>query len=197
MAKAASNPALSNVTFAVSWHPFFLDRSLPVEGVNKKMHYERKFGGGPRVQQMQERLKSIGLEEGIRFAYPDDALLGNSFDSHRLIHHAGTKSPEAQNATSESIMRAYFEEAKLISDHGVLLDAVRGIPGMEDAADVLSDSDRYRSIVDQQVQMNYARGISGVPHFIINDKYGLGGAQDVDTWVNVMEQVVAKEAAGQ
>ena len=43
-------------------------------------------------------------------------------------------------------------------------------------------------------QDNEARemGVSGVPAFIFNDKFTLGGAQDVETFVRIMNKVIEK-----
>jgi predicted DsbA family dithiol-disulfide isomerase len=42
----------------ITWHPFFLDPTLPVDGVDKQARYREKFG--PRIGPMLDNMTRIG-----------------------------------------------------------------------------------------------------------------------------------------
>jgi predicted DsbA family dithiol-disulfide isomerase len=47
---------------------------------------------------------------------------------------------------------------------------------------------RFVADVKQDVAQAEAYGISGVPFYVIDGKYGVSGAQDPETFKNVLEQ---------
>ena len=43
-----------------------------------------------------------------------EGLTGNTFNSHRLIAHAGRQGPEVQNRVVEELFKAYFTQVLLL-----------------------------------------------------------------------------------
>jgi len=123
---------------------------------------------------MQRMLSSIGKENGINFKY--GGRTGNTRDSHRLVQLAKSKSPQIQTAVMEQLFRAYFEEEKDITSDQVLLEA--GTQAGLDEAEVkkLLGSNQMGEIVDEEVLAAQMGRISGVPHFVIQKRYEIGGA---------------------
>ncbi len=60
-----------------------------------------------------------------------------------------------------------------------------------DAARVDSflDSQEGLQEVIQMEQQNHQRGVSGVPFYIINNQYGISGAQPSDVFVNALKKI--------
>ncbi len=50
-------------------------------------------------------------------------------------------------------------------------------------------SDELKAEVKMEEQINYQRGISGVPYYIINDKYGVSGAQPTEVFVKAFSEI--------
>jgi predicted DsbA family dithiol-disulfide isomerase len=48
------------------------------------------------------------------------------------------------------------------------------------------------SEVTKSEELNHQRGISGVPFFIINNKYGVSGAQSTDFFINNFRSIAAE-----
>jgi predicted DsbA family dithiol-disulfide isomerase len=48
-------------------------------------------------------------------------------------------------------------------------------------------------VVTEKIQQSAARGVSGVPFFIINNEYGISGAQPAETLVEIFDQIMASE----
>ncbi|KAF3152940.1 hypothetical protein TWF225_005869 [Orbilia oligospora] len=172
----------SDATFEIKWHPYYLNPSAPKVSVDKQKVYEKKFGRD-RVAMMHRRLAAVGLQDGIKFAF--GGKTGNTRKSHRIIHLAGEKG--VQNEVVEQLFISYFEDEKDITDDTVLKEAaVKGGLKPEDVDNYLT-SDLGGPQVDKEVADAQLRFIQGVPHFTINGKHELGGAQEPDSFVEIFE----------
>jgi predicted DsbA family dithiol-disulfide isomerase len=145
-----------------------------------------KYGMSPaQVQAGHERLTSLGAEVGMEFQF-DRIQLGNTFDAHRLARAA--RGTAGENDLVKRLFGAYFTEGALLSDHEVLA-GVAAEAGMDagTVASVLS-SEAYASDVRADEATARELGITGVPHFLINGKWSVPGAQDVDTLVLALDR---------
>ena len=119
------------------------------------------------------------------FAF-DKIQLGNTFDAHRLTQ-AG-RGTDSEEKLVKGLFSAYFTEGRLLSDHGVLLDVAQAA-GMDpdEAAAVLAGEDHAPDVRADETAAQEL-GITGVPHFVINGKWAIAGAQDVETLVLVLNR---------
>ena len=145
-----------------------------------------------RVSMMHARMNEIGEPLGIKFKW--GGKTGNTRDSHRLIQLAKTKSPEMQTKTVEALFAAYFENEEDITDHGVLLAAAK-TAGLDEAEAKrwIVDSDEGGKLVDAEVREAQERNISGVPHFTLNGRFEVEGAQDSVAFVRLFERLAKME----
>lgn len=182
----------SNDTFEVSWHPFYLNPDAPKKGTDKQAVYESKFGAD-RTAAIQERLSREGSKVGIKFKY--GGKTGNTRDSHRLIQMAGkTGGAKVQNRVVEELFKDYFEEEKDITDLQVLKEAALNA-GLEEASvNEWLGGNAGGPEVDAEVKEARAGLVTGVPHFVINGKYEIQGAQDAEGFRRVFERI--KEIGG-
>lgn len=172
----------------IEWLPFFLAPDLPKEGKNKLEHYNRKFGKD-RVERMIPYMKEVGKKDGINFSYGGN--VGNTFDSHRLITWA--KKFGKQDEVVEELFKRYFEQEKNLGDLDVLIDAAKDAGLDVAAATEMLKGDGERDAVLSDVRMAHSDyGVTGVPFFIFDNKFAFSGAQEPDTIVNVIRQVVKK-----
>jgi predicted DsbA family dithiol-disulfide isomerase len=176
--------------FQISFLPFELTPSMPQEGVDQKAYLTRKFGGEERYQTLTSHVAGIAREEGLSFHYENQHISPNTLDAHRIIWFAGKEGK--QPAVKEAFLKAYFEEGTDLSKKENLVEvAVRA--GLEKArVESLLDTDEGEAEVRLAEQMNQQRGITGVPFYIINGKYGLSGAQPSETFVEVLEEIAGK-----
>nr|ACG33485.1 hypothetical protein [Zea mays] len=175
--------------FEVRWHPFFLNPDAPKEGVRKSDFYKAKFGPVQYervISRMAEIFRGLGLE------YDMSGLTGDTMDSHRLIALAGHQGYDKQNALVGELFLYYFCEGKYIGDKQVLLDAARKV-GIEGAEELFQDPTKGVDEVQEELK-KYSSGISGVPHFVINDKYQLSGGQPPNVFMRAFE-MAAKDGA--
>ncbi|CAF1221414.1 unnamed protein product [Adineta ricciae] len=176
--KALSQIDSSRVNVSVSWHAYELDHGLPRDGSLLKMdRYKQKFGEA-RIKQMLPTMMETGKQEGIQFSF--GGKIGSTFDSHRLLYYVKQQEngEQKQNALINVLFRAYFEQEQDLADHQVLIKAAEEIGQDGNQVKQFLQSDQYKKEIQDEINHSQQEGISGVPHFVINDKVELSGAQD-------------------
>jgi predicted DsbA family dithiol-disulfide isomerase len=171
----------------VVWRSFELDPTAPVRREGDAAERLASKYGMSRQQavESQDRLTQTAAQEGLTFRF-DLAQSGNTFNAHRLLHLADERGLQAE--VKERLMQAYFSEAEPIGDVETLVRLVAevGIPSAEARA-VLS-TDAYAEDVRADEREASELGISGVPFFVIDRRYGVSGAQSPDILLQALEQ---------
>jgi len=152
-----------------------------------------KYGLGPeQARDAQRQMEQRAAQDGLTFRM-EGLRSGNTRDAHRLLQLAGARGRQAELA--ERLYRAYFTDQTSVFDHSSLagLAAEAGLDPDEVRA-VLA-GDEYGPAVDADEQTARSFGISGVPFFVINRRYGISGAQPAQTIEQVLERVWAETEA--
>jgi predicted DsbA family dithiol-disulfide isomerase len=185
----SNNPNRTD-TFSTTWKPFYLDPTAPKISIEKSVRFAQKFGPG-RTEAIFQRLAGVGKSVGIEFKF--GGKTGNTRDSHRLIQLGKLKGPETQTKVMEALFAAYFENEKDITQKSVLVEAAEeaGIEKVE--AEKWLQGDDGGKEVDAEVGEAQRAGISGVPHFTINRRFEVEGAQDSSAFVQLFERLVKME----
>jgi predicted DsbA family dithiol-disulfide isomerase len=171
----------------VTWRSFQLDPSAPAMSEGDQVErLAAKYGmSRATAEAAQERVTANAATEGLDF-HLDRARSGNTFDAHRLIHHA--HSVGKQGALKERLMQAYFVEGAAIGDHEALARLAVEV-GLDEAtvrgvleSEAYSDDVRHDELEARQL------GITGVPFFVLDRAYGVSGAQPSDLVLGALEQ---------
>jgi predicted DsbA family dithiol-disulfide isomerase len=173
-----------NIEVDVNFLPFELNPDTPRTGTDHKTYLADKFGSIERYEQLTDHVTGVAAGEGLAFDYSKQSVIPNTLDSHRLIQYA--KGYGKQAAIKEALMKAYFEQGVDLSNNDNLVD-IAGKAGLDrqQAATFLSSEEGVQEIKKME-QLNYQRGISGVPFYIINNKYGVSGAQPSDVFYQIL-----------
>ena len=178
----------------IVWRSFELDPHAPRTYAESQDELLAKKYGMPveKARAMNERMTGEARKEGLDF-HLDRVRVGNTFDAHRLVHLAAESG--RADAMKERLMRAYFTEGEAVGDPATLvrLGAEMGfdearvrevVNGDAYAADVRADEARARSF-----------GISGVPFFAIDERYGVSGAQPTEVLLGALRQAYEEAQA--
>ncbi len=124
---------------------------------------------------------SVGLEYHL-----DDVQAGNTFDAHRLIHLAATHG--LGDAMKERLFAAYFTEGQSPSGHDTLTGLAVEV-GL-DAGEVggMLDGDAFATEVRDDESRAVSLGATGVPFFVIDEAFGVSGAQPADVLLGALER---------
>ena len=179
---------LAGVKIEVNWRPFFLDPTIPAEGMSRRTYLENKFGT-ERLKTIHDPLIAAGKADGVPYAFDKITRTPNTMDAHRLIRwsHASGK----QHDVSERLFMAYFNGGLDIGDR-TMLAKIAGEAGM-DVSDVSTklDSDADVAAVNAEVEHAYRMGVTGVPCFIFAQKQGLMGAQPAEVLAEAINRFAA------
>ena len=171
------------------WRSFELDGAAPPSDEVAGTYARRlsaKYGCTlQQAQDMMDGMTAAAALEGLDFHF-ELARPGNTFDAHRLLHLA--LGLGLQDALKERLDRATFTEGVPVSDHAALtaLAVEVGLPA-EEVADVLA-TDRHAADVRADEAQARAYGITGVPFYVVDGRYGICGAQPADLLLQALEQ---------
>ncbi len=173
--------------FVIEWHPFQLNPDMPADGMDRQEYLEWKFGGKSGAAQaygpVLDRAKALNLN--IDFAaIPRQP---NTLNAHRLIHWAGLEG--RQTAAVSALFRAFFNEARDIGDVEVLIDIGTAIGLDPDLLQRLFASDADQGDLRDRDRNARAKGVSGVPCFIVANTHVLSGAQPKSLWLQAIDEI--------
>jgi predicted DsbA family dithiol-disulfide isomerase len=177
----------------VEYHSFELAPDTPVDfdGSPKDYLAQRKGISPDQVDQMLERVTGIAAGVGLDYDY-DHVHQTNTVKAHELIHYA--KSQGRQLDMTERLLKAYFIDGRHVGRIEDLADLAAEI-GLDRAEVVrVLTANTYLADVKADVAQAAEYGISGVPFFVFDEKYGVSGAQDSATFANVLAQVASEKA---
>lgn len=176
-----------DIMFEIGWRPFQLNPDMPKEGADRRAYLEAKFGGPARAKEIYARLAAEGAKEAIPFDFERIKRTPNTLAAHSLLRWA--LSAGVQNELKERLFRLYFLEGLDIGDHQVLADAAAA-EGMDGAlVKSLLDEGRDADLIQSEDRMARELGVTGVPFFIFERRYGVPGAQDPEVLLQVIDKV--------
>jgi len=172
------------------WHSFQLDPgapTTPVETVAETLG--RKYGGGSDAgRTMIDRVEAVAAEEGMSWRLHHSQRVA-TLDAHRLLHlalHAG--GAELQGRVKEALLAAYFIDARNVADHDELRAIVTGAGLDAVAVDRVLGSEQYAEEVWADIEQAQALGATGVPFVVVDNKFGISGAQPAETFSQVLQR---------
>ncbi len=164
----------------VDWRPFYLYFDVPLEGMELPEHVKQA-----RLNGSEERLRQIAESYGMGF------VSTKRIYSTRLAHEA-TEYARAHDKASEFhkvVFRKVYAEGQDPSQWEVLRSAAEeiGLDAEEMQREV--ENEKYRANVEAQVRQAYQIGVTGVPTYVINDRYAIVGAQPYEVFKKALEQI--------
>jgi predicted DsbA family dithiol-disulfide isomerase len=193
----AALAGLPDVQAEVHWRPFQLDPTIPAEGMDRKTYMRNKFGNDDaRLKAMHDRLIDSTLDAGIPFAFDRIKVAANTLDAHRLIRWAGGQGTAMQDKVVRALFKANFENGRNIGDP-VVLTEIAGECGMDVAVvSALLPTDADREAVRHEIAQAQRMGVTGVPCFLLENKYAVMGAQPTEQLADAIRQVAQAKAEG-
>ena len=180
---------------SVEFHSFELAPDTPVDFEGSEVDFlaHHKGMATEDVAKLLQQVTAIAATEGLHYDY-DSLKHTKTLLAHQALHAA--KADGKQLDLVERLFRAYFED-------GAHVGRVEELVAL--GSEVGLDADRLREALErgtyaQDVQADIAQardyGITGVPFFVIDNKYGISGAQDAKTFAGALQRA-AEERAGE
>lgn len=161
----------------VRWRPFFLDPTIPPEGKDRREYLVNKFGEA-KLKTLHDPLVKAGEEDDVPYHFDKITRTPNTLNAHRIIRWSAPAGK--QQDMVEGLFLAYWRDGKDIGDIDTLIDIAsnHGLNSKRLAKDLHTDLDKLD--VFQEVQQAQSMGIQGVPTFIVDQRFGVSGAQSAN-----------------
>ena len=167
----------------VEWVHFPLHPDTPAEGrALADLFAGRNVDRKAMHAQMKARMDAEGLPYGER------TMTYNSRLAQELGKWADTQ--PGGEAIHDALFRAYFVEARDISQPAVLLEIAKQVGLSVDGARDVLEKRTFKEAVDRDWELSRRYGVTGVPTFVAG-RYGVVGAQPYEA----LEQLVRKAAS--
>jgi predicted DsbA family dithiol-disulfide isomerase len=171
----------------VVWRSFELDPHAPRHSdESPKEVLARKYGMSlAEAEAAEAHMTAMAAQEGLDYRF-DRAQRGNSFDAHRLLHLARERG--VQDAMKERLLGAYFTEGLPIADVDTLVRLAEEVGIDRAEARAVLEGEAYGDAVRADERRARLLGISGVPFFVLDSRYGISGAQSPQVIVDALER---------
>jgi predicted DsbA family dithiol-disulfide isomerase len=180
----------------VVYKAYQLNPDLPTDPAQAVPHDEyltARFG--PGFKQMSQNLAQVAAKEGLDF-HTEKSLIVNTFNGHRLLTLAEREGgADLKQKLATRLFKAQFTNGENVADPERLAE-IAGEVGIDaqKARDYLASNDGA-DVVSAEINEARAMGITGVPTFVFEGKWGVSGAQEAETFLKILEQVSQEIAA--
>lgn len=180
--------------FAIAWHPFLLNPGMPKGGMDRRAYLEAKFGGQIEAARAYAGIDAAARAAGIELNLAAIQRTPDTVDAHRLIHWAGIE--ERQGEVVQALFEAYFLQGQDIGEAAVLAGIAEGV-GMDGTvvARLLAGEADMDTIRARDAHAR-ARGVTGVPTFIVAETHVLVGVQPTALWAEVIAELAGPAPGG-
>ena len=157
----------------VRHHPYLLHPDAPPEGIDMQQMLRQKYGADPRP--MFARVEEAARDAGIPLDLSRQPRAYSTVGAHTLLRHAAGLG--TQRALADALFVAYFLDARNVSDAAVLTDVAtrHGFTAAE-VERLLDDESELALTLSEALEASRS-GVSGVPFFVLDERYSLSGAQ--------------------
>ncbi|WP_088988783.1 DsbA family protein [Micromonospora chokoriensis] len=189
------DPTLPPAAGATSSHPTDPSRKEADHACRHLAHtgptHAEKYGlTAAEARAAEENLAGVAREEGLDYLV-DFRDHGNTFDLHRLLHLSAARGLHDELLTLFYQGNLAAERSIYDSEHQVEIAVHAGLDEAEIHA-VLADRRAYADEVRRDEDEAAQLGITSVPFFVIDRRYGVSGAQSVEAFAEVLRRAWAE-----
>jgi predicted DsbA family dithiol-disulfide isomerase len=194
-AVAVFTAAVDVPTVEVEFHSFELSPDTPVEFAGSAADFLAEHKGLPREQavQMQAQVAAIAAQDGLHYDFASQKP-ANTRKAHQVLHLAKQAGLDVHVAMKERLLAAHFVEGRHIGRDDELADLAAEVGLDRDEVLAALAERRHDADVDADIARARQLGVDGVPFFVLDDRYGVSGAQPTELFTQALQQVVDDRA---
>jgi predicted DsbA family dithiol-disulfide isomerase len=168
----------------LEWRPYYLRPDTPPEGLDLSDHILRARANGS-----EERLSDMAKMHDMKFV--STARIYNT----RIAHEATEYAREHGKALEfhHVVFRQVYADGLDISKWDVLRAAAEEVGLDADDMQMVVDGGKYTADVAEQVRYAQEIGVTGVPTYVINDRYAVVGAQPYEAFQRALTQIATNK----
>jgi predicted DsbA family dithiol-disulfide isomerase len=169
----------------LEWRPFYLYFDTPPEGRDLPEHVKRARANGS-----EERLRQIAESYGMEFV--STKRIYNTRLAHEATEYA--RMHEKGNEFHKVVFRKVYAEGQDPSQWDVLRSAAEEVGLDVDEMQHEVENEKYMATVVDKVRWAYQIGVTGVPIYVINNRYAIVGAQPYEVFKSALEEIMNQKA---
>ena len=200
----------TDIRATIEWHPFELNPTMDDEGENLGEHIIRKYGiSDQESESNRKRLVALGHSLNFKFVFDGESRIYPPHRAHQLLAWASEIDQSGESEITDcnnlddksdseyslahrlklAMFESYFSEGKNINDPSTLAAIVEQLGYRDSDALTALDSQRFAQSVLAHEKVWTTQGIQGVPAMIFNQKYLVTGAQGIERYSQILEQL--------
>lgn len=168
-----------DVQFQVQHRAYMLNPDAPEGGIDYHKELARKYGSSD-LRPMFARVEAAARESGLELDLSRQTRSYSTIGAHTLLRHAESRGTQLELA--DAFFVAYFIDARDISDRAVLTEVATTHGFSADEVARILDDEAELTVTRREALQASADGVTGVPFFILDDRYSISGAQSVETF---------------
>ena len=171
----------------VEWKSFQLDPTVPEVATESQEDYlvKRKGMSREQVKGMLANVTEMARQAGLEY-HLDKSVMVNSQKAHQLIQFAKTKG--LGDEMEEVLFRAFFTDGKNVADLETLKELGKEAGLDEKELESAFTDDQFKYKMNQDIQEARSIGVTGVPFFVFDRKYGVSGAQPPQAFLDTLSK---------
>ena len=168
----------------VEWRPYYLRPGTPPEGFELPPYILKARANGS-----EERLQSMAKMHGMEFKSTE--RIYNTRIAHEATEYA--REHGKGNEFHRVVFRKVYAEGLDISKWDILRAAAEEVGLDADDMQSVVDGGKYTADVAAQVRQAQEIGVTGVPTYVINDRYAVVGAQPYEVFKRALAQILKEK----
>lgn len=145
-----------------------------------------------QVGSMHQQVTRIAAEVGLAYDFASQQPT-NTLKAHQVLHLAKVRG--RQGEANERLFRAHFVEGRHVGRDEDLATLAGDVGLDPDEVEQALREQTYLPAVRADIQRARELGISGVPFFVIDGRYGISGAQSPQTFTQALTTVHTERSA--
>jgi predicted DsbA family dithiol-disulfide isomerase len=177
--------------FEVRLRSFELNPDAPREPETIESAFIRSHGGDATVVlDAERRIQALAQREGLPFSL--DRLNANTFDVHRVLHHAGERG--MGNEFFSALQDQFFAGTVNPFEPDALVQVAESVGLDGGRVRRVIASDEYAAAVRADRREGEGLGVSGVPFVVVDRQVAAPGAQSVEVYGRILDHVAERAA---
>lgn len=170
---------------SLRFHPFLLHPYLTPDGEEFERFVVQKFG--TNSQRLFTRVLKAAEQVGLGLAPERIRRMPDTTAAHCVISWAA---PAQVQGLVRALFRAYFVEGLDVGDPAVLAEVAVGQGLERDTVLERLEAGLDREHVRERAAQAADGGITGVPFFLVNQRWPVPGAQEPETLVRIFDRAL-------
>ena len=167
----------------IEWRPFYLRPDTPPEGMDLPEYVLKVRANGS-----EEHLYNLAKIHNLPF------VSTKRFYNTRLAHEATQYARQHGKANEfhKAMFHKVYAKGQNPSEWSVIRAVAQEVGLDADDMQLNVEGGKYTEEVANQVQWAYQIGVTGVPTYVINDRYAIVGAQPYEVFKNALMQILKR-----